>query len=235
MPTVKIISRYDSTKVLFECEVTKEQQDSGTALRHALEKATAAHADLGSADLGSANLGSADLRGANLRGANLRGADLRGANLRGADLYGADLRGANLRGADLRGANLRSANLRGADLRRANLYGANLGSADLYGADLRGADLGSRKLIGSRPFLQIGPIGSRCDYLQAFITDGALMIRAGCFFDTRDQFAFAVQATHGDNEHAQEYMAALALIDAHARLWTPKAEEVTEVQATGAA
>lgn len=39
MPTVKILSRYDSTRVLFECEVTDEQQASGLAMRHALEKA----------------------------------------------------------------------------------------------------------------------------------------------------------------------------------------------------
>ena len=139
-------------------------------------------------------------------------------------------RDADLRGADLHGANLRGANLRGANLCDSNLRGANLG-----GANLCDADLDDRKLIGSRPFLQIGPIGSRSDYLQAFITDDALMIRVGCFFNTRDQFVFAVQDTHGDNEHAQEYMAALALIDAHARLWTPKAEEVTEMQATEAA
>ena len=141
-------------------------------------------------------------------------ANLRGANLRGADLYGADLGGANLYGADLGGANLRGADLRGADL-----GGANLGGADLYGANLRGANLGGKKLSGPRPFIQVGPIGSRQDYLLAFVTDAGVMIRAGCFFDTRDQFEAAVRSEHGGNEHAQEYLAALVLIDAHARLF----------------
>ena len=187
MSTIQIVSRFDGTK-LFECEVTKDQQDSGVAMRHALEKAAGARADL-------------------------YGADLRGANLRGADLYGADLRGADLGGADLGGANLCGADLRG---------------ADLYGADLRG-----KKLAGARPFIQIGPIGSRSDYLQAFVTDRGLMIRAGCFFGARDQFELRIVETHGDNEHAQEYRAALALIDAHAKLWPADAAkmEAAEVAA----
>ena len=140
------------------------------------------------------------------------GANLRGANLCGADLRGADLRGANLCGADLRGADLGCADLDGADLR-----GANLGCANLRG----------KKLAGDRPFFTIGPIGFRNDYLQAFITDAGVMIRAGCFFDTRDQFALAVDAEHGGNEHGQEYRAALALIDKHAELWAEK-ERVAE-------
>ena len=107
---------------------------------------------------------------------------------------------------------------------KANLYGADLGGANLYGANLRGADLRGKKLVGDRPFLTIGPIGSRSDYLQAFITDAGVMIRAGCFFDTRDQFELAIAETHGMNNHGTEYLAALSLIDAHAELWTPKVE-----------
>ena len=131
---------------------------------------------------------------------------------------------ANLRGANLYGANLYGANLRGADLYGANLYGANLYGANLGGANLGGAELGVKKLAGTRPFFTIGPIGSRSDYLQAFITDKGVMIRAGCFFDTRDQFEEAIAVTHGMNEHGTEYLAALALIDAHAELWAPKEE-----------
>jgi hypothetical protein len=162
--------------------------------------------------------GGANLRGADLGGANLRGADLYGANLRGADLGGADLGGANLRGADLYGANLRGADLRGADL-----YGANL-----YGANLRGANLGGKKLVGPRPLLQIGPIGSRYDYLIAYLTDAGVMVRAGCFFDTLDAFRAAVETTHGSSNHGREYTAAIATIEAHAEIWTPAAEPAQE-------
>ena len=107
---------------------------------------------------------------------------------------------------------------------RQMLEKATAAKANLYDADLRGADLRGKKLVGDRPFLTIGPIGSRSDYLQAFITDAGVMIRAGCFFDTRDQFALAIAETHGMNNHGTEYLAALALIDAHAELWAPKVE-----------
>jgi hypothetical protein len=126
-------------------------------------------------------------------------------------------------------ADLRYANLRGADLRYANLRGADLRDANLCGANLCGANLCGRKLVGKRPFLTIGPIGSRGDYLQAWITNSALMIRDGCFFDTRDQFELKLAKEHGDNDHAQEYRAALVLIDKHAALWTPAIEEAKAV------
>jgi uncharacterized protein YjbI with pentapeptide repeats len=154
------------------------------------------------------------------------GANLDGANLRGANLDGANLRGANLDGANLRGANLRGANLDGANLRGANLDGANLRGANLDGANLRGANLDGAKLIGKRPILQIGPLGSRCDYLVSYITDAGIKVQAGCFFGSLAEFAQKVKDTHGENEYGREYAAAIVMIDAHAAIWTPaKIEE----------
>ena len=121
------------------------------------------------ANLRYANLCGANLRGANLCDADLRDADLRGADLRGADLRGADLRNADLCGADLCGANLHDADLRGADLRDANLCGANL-----CGANLRDADLPAI-------VLQVGPIGSRKDYVVYNASNDN--IRCGCWND----------------------------------------------------
>ena len=94
MTTHRIVHRFDS-RVLFECEVP-EGLDSGMAMRHALERATEARADLRGADLSDADLREADLSGANLSGADLRDADLREADLREAYLSGADLSGADL-------------------------------------------------------------------------------------------------------------------------------------------
>jgi hypothetical protein len=128
MAKQQIVSRFNSAKVLFECEIP-EDVESGLAMRHALEKAVEARADLRGAYLGGADLGGADLGGADLRGADLGGAYLGGADLGGADLGGADLRGAYLGGADLGGAYLRGADLRGADLRGAYLGGADLKTA----------------------------------------------------------------------------------------------------------
>jgi len=212
---IEIKNRFNNS-VLFshDCE---ENTLKITLLMALKASADLRRADLRVANLGGVDLGGADLGGANLRGANLGGADLGGADLGGADLRRADLREANLGGADLGGANLRGANLRGADL-----GGANLGGADLRGANLGGADLGDLKLVGGRPFMQIGPIGSRNDYLTAFITDKGVHVQAGCFFGSRDQFELKVAESHGSNEHGKEYRAALVLIDAHAEIWTPK-------------
>ena len=177
MTTIQIRHRYTDA-VLFECEVPAGLE-SGLQMRHALEQASAARA--------------------NLDGANLDGANLDGANLDGAYLAGANLAGANLAGA--------------------NLDGAYLAGANLDGANLAGAYLAGARLIGERPVFQIGPIGSRCSYFVAYLTDAGVKVRAGCFTGTLDEFRDKLSRTHGDNNHAEEYRAALTLIECHAKLW----------------
>jgi hypothetical protein len=189
--------------------------DSGMTMKATLEKATAAKIYL---------------HGADLHGANLHDADLSCAFLHDADLSCASLIGANLHDADLSCASLHEANLYGANLKDTDLSGAYLSGANLSGVKLGGAKLRGRKLVGNHPFLTIGPIGSRCDYIQAWITDTGVMVQAGCFFDTRVKFELALDAEHGDNDHGQEYRAALALIDKHAELWTPAVEAAVAPQ-----
>ena len=121
--------------------------------------------------------------------------------------------------ANLYGANLCDANLYGANLRNASLCGA-----DLYGANLYGANLGEEfgKLITDRPFFQCGPIGSRADYLLSFATDAGLVIKAGCFTGSIDEFVAAVEKTHVDTDHGKEYAMAILMIEAHAAIWSAK-------------
>ncbi len=116
-----------------------------------------------------------------------------------------------------------------ADLRNADLSGAYLGGAYLRNADLSGADGKNLALVGSRPVFMLGPIGSRCDYLTAYLTDAGVHVRAGCFFDTLEAFRAAVVAEHADNNHGREYMAAIAMIEAHAAIWSSAAVAVKEV------
>ena len=238
--TAKVVIKHRYTDaVLFEYQPTEEQQASGTAMRAALEAAASARVHLGDANLrgaylGDANLGDANLRGANLRGANLRGAYLGDANLGDANLRGANLRGAYLGDANLGDANLGDANLRGAYLGDANLRGANLRGANLRGAYLGDANLGDAKLLGDRPVFIVGPIGSRCDYFTSYITDKGIYLRAGCFFGSVAEFTEKLHREHGENVHAQEYKAALELIQYHARLW-PTDEATAEVAAKQAA
>ncbi len=148
-------------------------------------------------------------------------ADLSYADLSHADLSYTDLSYADFSHADLSYTNLRYTNLSYANLSYTNLRSADVSSADLSYANLRSADGKKLKLVGDRPLLIIGPLGSRSDYLHAFLTDHGLYLKTGCFFGTRDEFIEAVIKTHNDNEHDREYRAALKLIEVHADLWTP--------------
>ena len=124
-------------------------------------------------------------------------------------------------GADLSGAYLGGADLGEADLGEADLSVADLSRADLSGAKLKTKCYKNLLLVGKRPVLQVGPLGSRADYLVAFLTDNGVYIRTGCFFDTLQAFALAVVKEHGENVHAAEYNAAVGLIECHAKHWTP--------------
>ena len=201
---IQIKARFTDA-VIFEADISDDAPVSGRT-RLAAEAAVRARANLYRANLSCADLSGADLSGANLSGANLYGANLSCANLYRANLYRADLSGAKLSGA--------------------NLYRANLSCADLYraklsGADLSGANLSGAKLVGERPILQIGPIGSRCAYLQSFLTDAGVMVRAGCWYGDIAAFERRMKSEHGDNAHGREYAAAIAMIRAHATIWMP--------------
>ena len=123
--------------------------------------------------------------------------------------------GASLASANLEGANLASANLMGANLADACLASANLARANLEGAN--GAKL---TLIGRRPLFHIGPLGSRCATLYAFLTDAGVYVRTGCFWGTLDAFKAAVVKTHGTSDHATEYQNAITMIEWHAHIWS---------------
>ena len=97
------------------------------------------------------------------------------------------------------------ANLRGADLRGANLIGAKVG---------KGGD--EATLVGSRPVVQIGPIGSRNDWFLVFwCGDSGVRISTGCQKQISESyFLERLAGAHGEGElaniHAQHYIEALA-------------------------
>ena len=113
--------------------------------------------------------------------------------------------GANLCDADLRGASLCDANLRDASLSGASLSGAQVG---------KGGD--EATLVGSRPVVQIGPIGSRNDWLLVFwCGDAGVRISAGCQKQISEaHFLKRLAYRHGEgdqaNIHAQHYIEAMA-------------------------
>mgnify|MGYP001007076208 FL=1 len=212
----QIKHRYTNA-VLFECDVP-DDVSSGLQMRHALEKAVSARANLARANLEGANLEGANLANAHLASANLARANLEGANLASANLARANLEGANLARAYLEGANLANAHLARTNLARAYLEGANL--ANTY---LKGAEFSDNKLlIGTRPYMAIGPIGSRCAMVTLWITDKGPIVKAGCFTGTLEEFAAAVTKTHGTNDHAKEYEMAILVFESHCSIWTPE-------------
>jgi hypothetical protein len=137
-------------------------------------------------------------------------------HINGTVLYVAEIDDATPSGLRTRAA------LENATRERAYLRGADLGGADLRGAYLGGGkDAPKLVLVGQRPILSIGPIGSRSDYLLAFLTDEGVHVRAGCFFGALEEFRAAVQETHAGNDHGREYAAAIVMIKAHAAIWMP--------------
>ena len=75
---------------------------------------------------------------------------------------------------------------------------------------------GNAKLAKSSDYLLIGPIGSRADFMTWTRSDNC--IATGCFRGTVKEFLLAVRETHGDNEHAQAYRAAVEFIRAMEKL-----------------
>ena len=65
----------------------------------------------------------------------------------------------------------------------------------------------------------------RREWIDFAERQGRRVVAAGVTLDKEGIDEAAVRAEHGDNEHAQEYLAALVLVDAHTKLWTPAAEE----------
>ena len=201
--------------VLYTADI-EDSVPSGSQLRAALEKAVSDRANLRYADLRNASLVGASLRYASLDRASLVGASLDRASLDRASLVGASLDRASLVGASLDGASLRYASLVGASLDGASLWGASLVGASLWGAKL--AD--GLTLVGKRPIFMLGPIGSRSDTMIGHVTNKGLRISTGCFrLGTPEEFTSALDAEHGTNHFAREYLCALELLKLHAELY----------------
>ena len=95
------------------------------------------------------------------------------------------------------------------------------GNAQVYGGAQVSGDAwvfgnaqvsGGAKLAKSSDYLLIGPIGSREAFMTWTRSDDC--IATGCFRGTVKEFLAAVRETHGDNEHAQAYRAAVKFIRA---------------------
>jgi hypothetical protein len=67
-------------------------------------------------------------------------------------------------------------------------------------------------LIGARPLLQMGPLGSRSATLTIMRTGAGLMAQTGCFGPAPlADFESAVTTTHGETQNGRAYRSAIAL------------------------
>ena len=109
----------------------------------------------------------------------------------------------------------RSADLSYADLSSADLRYADLSSADLRSADLRYADLRYANLNGEKfqKYFSIGPIGSRNDYLQVFITEKQTIVQTGCFRGTLNDLAS--KTDRKDYQAAIQMVYAMSVIESN--------------------
>lgn len=96
------------------------------------------------------------------------------------------------------------------------------GNARVYGnARVRGTAwvYRSARIANLRHMLSLGPIGSEDGTFTLFRTDSGPCVTRGGFSGTLDEFEKAVNETHGDNQHAQEYRAVIALARLRVREW----------------
>jgi hypothetical protein len=73
--------------------------------------------------------------------------------------------------------------------------------------------------------LVIFPLGSR----EAHCTFTATHVGTGCFWGTHAEFVARIETTHGDNEYAKRYLAALAFAKATIPAPNPKEAKTAEV------
>ncbi len=85
---------------------------------------------------------------------------------------------------------------------------------------------GNAHVSGDDTWMAFGPAGSRDDFTTFFAcADGSIGVKCGCFYGNLDDFAKKVQATHGDNDHAKVYRAAIEIAKMRIRVGEKEAAE----------
>ncbi len=85
---------------------------------------------------------------------------------------------------------------------------------------------GNAHVSGDDTWMAFGPAGSRDDFTTFFAcADGSIGVTCGCFCGNLDDFAKKVQATHGDNDHAKIYKAAIEIAKMRIRVGEKEAAE----------
>ena len=89
------------------------------------------------------------------------------------------------------------------------------GNAQVYGdAQVSGNTqvYGDAKIEISTDYFVAGPIGSRSGFIT--FTKSNMTATTGCFYGTIAKFTAAVKKTHGENQHAKNYLALVEMVKA---------------------
>jgi hypothetical protein len=96
--------------------------------------------------------------------------------------------------------------------KRAVLHRANLRRADLSGANLCNMTI-AKDFISDGGYHHVSNVGSENGILELYSCgDKGWYIKRGCFSGSLDEFIAKVKETHGDNEHAQQYLGLVDLL-----------------------
>ena len=71
---------------------------------------------------------------------------------------------------------------------------------------------GDAKIEISTDYFVAGPIGSRSGFIT--FTKSNMTATTGCFYGTIAKFTAAVKKTHGENQHAKNYLALVEMVKA---------------------
>ena len=108
-------------------------------------------------------------------------------------------------------------------------YGGEFYAGKFYDGEFYGGEFHGGVFYGGK-FIQITGLGSRNSILTIApnVNREDYYVSTGCFGGSLDEFRAAIKKTHGDNEYATEYLAALvfAIPILNRRCRKPKQEDV---------
>lgn len=156
-------------------------------------------------------------------------------NLVGASFINEKLDNVDFSEVDLTDVSFINCSLIRADFSKALLIdvsfeGSTLGGAYFHGAAMsdtmfKGAKFGRLTVTGNRPFIQIGPIGSRGDRLLCFNMNKGIYVSTGCFFGSLKEFEAAVRKRDFHPNHCDDYLETIDYVRNHFNRWNAPKEK----------
>ena len=167
--------------------------------------------------------------GIEFRWIDLKGKDFSWLTIKGGLLFqclfdsGTKFYGTTFYGTKFYGTKFDGTTFYGTTFYGTTFYGTKFYGTKFDGTKFQKSTFNGKKIVEcERPIFLIHPLGSDQHTLLAINTDKGIHIQTGCFNGSVDEFNAALKKKHGDNLHAQEYTAAIKLVELHFKLWAKK-------------